>query len=200
MVSPSRSASTETITGVPGSSRLRLTASVSEKDDGFELPGRVRKCCECELVALLGATLAGSDDDAGEAPGRCAALNQGLEFAEAFYAELGQYAVILIERVAGEIEADGLEFFRKLLHRGPRRGRPQNEIGGLASRTEEIGRALAASDVRRCAEARIVSALAVTRARLEFSASKAPPLASVSIARLLSAFASTRAAKSPREV
>src|SRR5262249_19050695 len=71
-----------------------------------------------------------------------AALHKGLELAEPPDAKLLQDTLVLVEGVAGKIEADRLEFFRELLHGGPGLRRAQDELRRLAGCAEKIGGAL----------------------------------------------------------
>ncbi len=82
------------------------------EDHRLELAGGVGEHAEGELVAALRLALARRDDDAGEASLAGAALGHRLEFRVALDAELLQNLLVAVERMAGEIEADGIELVR----------------------------------------------------------------------------------------
>ena len=117
------------MTGCAGLQKLAADSQRVGEDHGLELAARVREHGERELVALLRAALARRDDDTGKPAGRGAACASVFELAVAADAELGQHALVLIERMARKEEADGIEFLLQSRSIGVQAvGRAQDEV------------------------------------------------------------------------
>ena len=120
IASPSGSASTVSRTTVPGSSRAREAVEQLREQHRLELAGRVREGGEGIRIAGLALALAGMQHRAGERADHAAGARLGGELDPGLGAERFEHLFVIVERVAGEEEADRLELARKLIGRAPR--------------------------------------------------------------------------------
>ena len=185
--------------GVSGFQKIAAGGERVREADGLELAGGIGKSDEGELVAGLGTAFLPVRDGSCELC-RTRTLGEGLlmEACVSIDGKLLQGLHVVVERVAREVEAHGLELLREAVHRQPCVTARQHEIIRRARLPPKRSfcptcAALAA----RLAMERIDSTASSTCARLGFRQSKAPALTRLSSARLLTTRASMRRAKSP---
>ena len=187
-VSPSASASTSSRTAVPGSSSSREAAKRFGEHHRLELSGRDRRrrrrrrhCRSCRSARARTSTVPASVPTTRRV--RALAANSTQVSAPS----ASQHVLIIVERMAGEEEADRLELARQPIGRDPGlRGAEldRRRFARERRRRDRSGRRSSSSSERLPA-AMMRSTLAKAVARSMPSSSRAPAAASVSSARLL---------------
>ena len=86
----------------------------------LEMPGRVREPDDAHLAAGAGAPLHTRNDRPGDAAGARARADRARELGIGLHAQALERGGVVVERMAGEEEADGVEFLLQPLGRGPR--------------------------------------------------------------------------------
>ena len=112
-------------------------------DEDLELPGRVGQGGPGETLAILvGDPLLAPPHHAGEPQGRRAVSDAGRRLGEEDHAATGQVFGQIVERMAGQVKADGRQFGIETLGRGPGIGLGQArplELGLLATTAKQAG-------------------------------------------------------------
>ena len=126
--SPCASAVRNSSTALPGSSRSRYCVQAFLEDHRLVVAGRVGEFQNAHPVAGLGAPLGARHDGAGDAARGRALLHRIGERRPRLHVQPLERGGVIVERMAGEEEADRVELALQPLGRQPRLGRGQRNL------------------------------------------------------------------------
>ena len=169
------------------------------KNHRLVMAGRVGQADDAHLAAGAGAPLLPRHHRAGDAAGGRAGLHRTREIGPGLHAQFLEHGGVIVERMAGEKEADRLVFAFQALGRQPRLGIGQRRSARADRRRRTIRSGRRSRTRARAGRARAPRPSAgKTRARFGSNSSKAPAAARLSSTRLLTARGLMRSAKSAR--